>query len=47
VLADEVWELSGGKLTRASGPRDEDKDHDEDHDDVIVHFPKQADSEGA
>jgi hypothetical protein len=39
VLADEVWELSRGKLTRASGPRDEDEDHDEDPDDVIVHFP--------
>jgi len=39
VLADEVWEVSGGKLTRASGPPDADEDHDEDLDDVIVNFP--------
>ena len=40
VLADQVWELSRAKLTRASGPPDADEDEDEDPDDVIVHFPR-------
>jgi ABC-type branched-subunit amino acid transport system ATPase component len=46
VLAHEVWELSRGKLTSASGPPDEDEDHDEDPNDVIVPF-RQAEKRGS
>ncbi len=45
VLADEVWALTRrGTLTRRSGRRASTND---DRDDVVVPFPKHADSEGA